>query len=247
MIRIQSGQFGFDQKALLDDVDWNINAGEFWFLLGPNGSGKTTLLHSLLGITCPTSGQIVRQPEVSGPTAMAYVPQRIEMQTMLRTTVREYVSLGLAGLDIDRVQAGSRITEAITEAGLASVIDDNFEWLSGGQRQRALLARALVRRPVILILDEPTSMLDLPGEDAFLKTLQALRQRHNLTMILVTHDIPMAFRYATHIALIYDRKLHTGGREDMARSNLLQKTFGIPLHLHRESNGCISISMDHHT
>lgn len=215
---------GYGRAPVLRDIEWTVAPGENWFLLGPNGRGKSTLLKAVLGQLPALSGRL----EVScGRAAIGFVPQRCDLNPSLPTTVREFVGLGLVNLDVSRAEAGERLREALAQVKLGERADVNYWSLSGGQRQRALLARALIRRPDLLILDEPTNGLDLPSEEALLACLHDLRQSRTVTTLFVTHDLSLATRHATHVALFTGGTMRCGSRTAMMAPESLEETFGI--------------------
>ena len=173
VLQTQAVSLGYGRKTVLRDVDLTIGAGEFWCFLGQNGVGKTTLLRALLGLLQPQAGQLRFHPELGRRERMGFVPQRCDLNPTLPITVREFTLLGLVGIRASRTQQGQRLAWALEKTSLSGMADKAYWSLSGGQRQRVLVARALVRRPALLILDEPTNNLDLAMEDAFLQTLSA--------------------------------------------------------------------------
>src|SRR5215213_4257451 len=182
LIRATALSASYGRRTILRDVQLDIRAGDFWFLLGPNGQGKTTLLRCLLGLLKPQSGTLWMSPELQGRQRLGFVPQRCDLNPTLPTTVREFVLLGLVGVRADRANREDRLAWALRRVGLADKVEESYWSLSGGQRQRALVARALVRRPRLLVLDEPTNGLDLPTEESLLGFLADLNARDGLTM-----------------------------------------------------------------
>ena len=209
VLQTQAVSLGYGRKTVLRDVDLTIRAGEFWCFLGQNGVGKTTLLRALLGLLQPQAGQLRFHPELGRRERMGFVPQRCDLNPTLPITVREFTLLGLVGIRASRTQQGERLAWALEKTSLSDMADKDYWSLSGGQRQRALVARALVRRPTLLILDEPTNNLDLPKEDAFLQTLSVLHTEERNTILFVTHNVNIAARYATRIGLVASGTLLT--------------------------------------
>jgi len=191
---------GYGAREVLHDVTLTVRHGDFWFLLGRNGSGKSTFLSAVLGLLEPRAGALCWAPALGGREGIGYVPQHGEMNRALPTTVREFVSLGLVGERVPARERGPRLREALERVGLAPLERAGFWSLSGGQRQRALVARALIRAPRLLVLDEPMNHLDPDAEEALLTDLLDLNREQRLSVLLVTHDVAMAERHATHLA-----------------------------------------------
>lgn len=217
---------GYGGRIVLRDVNVCLRAGEFWFLLGNNGHGKSTLVHALLGLLRPIGGELRMHPELRDRSRVGFVPQRCEISPALPTTVREFIRLGLTGLSLDAGEIRRRCLEAAELVGLAGRLTESYWHLSGGLRQRALLARALARRPALLLLDEPTNALDPTGESDLLDALVELNRSRRITMVLVTHDLAMAARFASHVALFRDGTIAAGPREDRLTPSELRATFG---------------------
>jgi len=218
---------GYGGAPVLREVDLRVRAGEFWFLLGPNGAGKTTLLRAVLGALPPAAGQLALHPSLDDRTALGFVPQRCTPNPILPTTVREFVGLGLVGLTLDGRERQARLAWALAHAGLAGLERRSYWALSGGQRQRALVARALVRRPRLLILDEPTNHLDFLIEEAILALLAALQRDERTAILFVTHALHVAERYATHVALFHGGTVESGPAAELLRPECLARAYGI--------------------
>lgn len=200
LIFVEGLAVSYGRRQVLSDVSLAIGRGEFWFFLGANGSGKTTLLRALLGLLSPQRGALRRRPDLCGQAHIGFVPQTCELSPWLPTTVREFVQLGLVGLEASAAQRAARLARALARMGLTGLERADYRALSGGQRQRALVARALVREPRLLVLDEPMNHLDPDAEEGLLRDLVELRRSQGVTLVLVTHDTAMARRHATHIA-----------------------------------------------
>ncbi|MFO0832589.1 MAG: metal ABC transporter ATP-binding protein [Phycisphaerales bacterium] len=224
---------GYGGRDILRDVSLRVHEGQFWFLLGPNGAGKSTLLRALLGFLRPTSGSIVRRADCAGPGRIGFVPQRCDLNPALPTTVREFVRLGLVGAEGGAGPSG--LSAALEQCNLKGMERADYWSLSGGQRQRALLARALVRRPSLFVVDEPTTGLDPPSEDQLMASLAGLNRRERLTVLFVGHDLPLAARYATHVALFLHGGVHAGPAHAVLVPELLRRAYGLPIDLHGET------------
>ncbi|MBK7403714.1 MAG: metal ABC transporter ATP-binding protein [Phycisphaerales bacterium] len=220
---------GYAERTVLSDVNFTIRQGEYWFFLGPNGAGKSTLLRSILGGIPARSGLIRRRPDIASPDRLGYVPQRCELNPTLPTTMREFVSLGLAGI---RGAEPGRLAWALERANLRGMERRDYWSLSGGQRQRAMLARALIRRPALFIVDEPTTGLDPPSADLLMRSIDELHTAERLTTIFVTHDLPLAAKHATHVALFLEGTIHAGPADQVLVPPLLERAYGLPIELH---------------
>jgi ABC-type Mn2+/Zn2+ transport system ATPase subunit len=217
---------GYRGHPVLTGVDWTVRPGDYWFLLGPNGSGKTTLLRAVLGLILPLAGSLQRDPELASLPHTGFVPQHSRINPTLPTTVREFVALGSVGL---RERDAGSLAWALARVGLAELAPRDLRALSGGQRQRALVARALVRRPRLLVLDEPTEGLDVASEESFLATIEALHREEQLTLLFVTHKLRIAARYATHVALFAAGHVRAGPRDAVLVPADLEAAFGVPI------------------
>ncbi len=163
---------------VLSGVDFTIAPGEIVTVVGPNGSGKSTLIRALIGLEPAATGQVTRQPGL----VIGYVPQKLHLDASLPMTVRRFLSLP------KRVRDGDAAA-ALARTGVPGLEGRQITRLSGGQFQRVLLARALLARPQILILDEPTQGLDQPGTAAFYKLIEEVRHETGAAVLMVSHDL----------------------------------------------------------
>ena len=168
----------FGEDEILHDVSLTIAPGEIVTILGPNGSGKSTLLRALLGIVPVAEGRVTRQPGLR----LGYVPQRLMIDRTMPITVRRFLSLPTRVTD-------AAAAEALARVGMAGHEADQMTQLSGGQLQRVLLARALLGKPQVLMLDEPTQGLDQPGEAAFYRLIEEVRRETGAAVLMVSHDL----------------------------------------------------------
>ena len=175
--------YSAEGNVILDGVTVDINEGEYLGVIGPNGGGKTTFLKILLGLLEPTEGVVQRKVERS---RVGYVPQRANaIGEHFPATVQEIIDSGQTPIRRN-VKALSR---AIDAAGVRHLLTRRIGTLSGGERQRVLIARALSAEPKVLMLDEPTSAVDVKGQEDFFHFVRQLRDKLKLTVILVSHDI----------------------------------------------------------
>lgn len=184
--------FQYEETPILENVSFVIKPGEFVGIFGPNGGGKTTLLKLLLGFLKPLKGSLEilgESPKVSREK-MGYVPQISHLDKQFPITVLEVVMMGC----LDKSpwhsytkDAKEKSREALAEVGMLDFQNNSFGTLSGGQAQRVLIARALVSKPTILLLDEPTASVDANAEESIYKLLQNLKG--TMTIVMVTHDL----------------------------------------------------------
>lgn len=165
-------------RRILWNVDLAIHPGEIVTVVGPNGSGKTTLLRALVGAIAPDEGRIVRRPGLR----IGYVPQRLAIDRTMPMTVERFLALGGG-------EERARRIAAMERTGIGDLGREQMATLSGGQFQRAMLARALLRNPTLLALDEPTQGLDQPGVAGFYRLIEDVRRDLGCAVLMVSHDL----------------------------------------------------------
>jgi putative ABC transport system ATP-binding protein len=204
----------------VDGVTLEIRAGEFVALLGSSGSGKSTLLNLMAGLDRPTGGAIFANgrnlSELSSLELARYRSRTVGMvfqsfNLLPRMTLEENVELPLRLAEVDRGERGARVQEALERVRLEKRLTHRPSELSGGEQQRAALARALVNRPTLLFADEPTGNLDSATGESIMLLLKEIQQKLGMTIVMVTHERPLAERFADRIAALADGKLLTDG------------------------------------
>jgi ABC-type Mn2+/Zn2+ transport system ATPase subunit len=243
MLAASALSVAYGRQVILQHITFAIRRGEFWFCLGLNGAGKSTLLRTMLGDLQPQSGQLWLHPELASRQHLGFVPQRCDLNPALPTTVREFVLLGAVGIRLRRQERQARLEAALARVGLQQMVGQSYWALSGGQRQRALVARALVRQPRLLLLDEPVSGFDLPTIDAFLQCLSRLHQREGVTLLFVTHDVALAARYATHVMLLRAGSMVTGPAREMLTPHHLARVYGVGIDVSRDAAGGVTVNV----
>lgn len=219
LIDLKDISYSYEQTKALDHISLAVQEGDFLAIIGPNGSGKSTLLKIMLGLLKPTSGTV----ELFGTEAkqfkqrewIGYVSQKSNsFNSGFPATVEEVVIGGLAkkaGLFKRIPRDGKKLAnDALASVGMAAFAKRRISELSGGQQQRVFIARALVARPKVLILDEPTVGIDHDNVQAFYNMLAHLNHDHNITMILVTHDMGSVSDRITHVACL-NQTIHFHG------------------------------------
>jgi len=223
----------FGAVPILENIDIHLNCREIVALIGPNGAGKTTLLRALLG-EIPFAGSvnfIVKGKAVKYPR-IGYVPQRLNldvdspvsvMDFMVSASHRTPVWLGV------RPSSRRKVIEALSRVSAQDLAKKRIGELSGGQLQRVLLAMAMSPVPDLLLLDESASGIDINGLALFYRIVDELRNRHDVSVILVTHDLGSIAPHADRIILINGRVLCEGKPEEVLRDEKMFKAFGLSL------------------
>src|SRR6266446_1260830 len=213
-------QMGSALIRAVDDVTLEVPAGEFLALLGSSGSGKSTLLNLMAGLDRPTSGAIFAQgrnlSELNPVELARYRSRTVGMvfqsfNLLPRMTLEENVELPLRLAEVNRAERAGRVREALERVRLEKRLTHRPSELSGGEQQRAALARALVNRPTLLLADEPTGNLDSATGESIMVLLRKIQRSLGMTIVLVTHERPLAERFADRIASVADGKLASDG------------------------------------
>jgi len=217
-------------------VSFNVEVGEFLAVVGPNGAGKSTLMKVALGLITPLKGHAALFGQDAGrhPERIGYVPQLKTFDRTFPATVLELVVSGLRRSWPARVRPGERdaARRALAEVGAEGLVERTLAKLSGGELQRAFLARALVRRPALVLLDEPATGVDFLAEHDLYDLLETYQRSSNATVAMITHDLSAARYHASHVAVL-NRRLHGFGLpDDVLCEACLQKAFGHFGHTH---------------
>jgi zinc transport system ATP-binding protein len=202
-------------RAILQRVDIDIRPGEIVTVIGPNGAGKTTLARTLLGIERPDRGSIVRQPGL----VIGYVPQRFEVDRAIPLTVERFVSLGrrAARVDLERV---------LRQVGADALLERQISELSGGELQRVVLARALIRSPQLLVLDEPVRGVDFAGEAELYNLIGRLRTENGFGVLLVSHDLHVVMAQSDRVLCLNRHVCCSGVPQSVAQHPEYARLFG---------------------
>ena len=236
-IRFDETWFSYNSEPVVRDINFSITPGEFAAILGPNGSGKTTLMKLALGLLKPTSGRVllfgVPADRFTDWHRVGYVPQRTQaMESRFPASVREVVNFGTySGFDpfaIFKRRGSVRVDAAMEMAGVQPLADRRVSDLSVGQQQRMLIARALVRRPDLLVMDEPVAGVDAAGEEQFHSMIRRLNRDLGITIVMVSHDIGAVMREATTCACI-NRDIVFHGPVHRLDAQALSNLYGFPV------------------
>ncbi len=205
----------FGRARVLAGVDLAVHRGEIVTLIGPNGSGKTTLVRVVLGLLNPQGGAVRRRPDLS----IGYVPQRLSVDPALPMTVRRFLSL-------PRRQPEAALHQVLEEVGAGYLIEQPIHSLSGGETQRLLLARALLRDPDLLVLDEPLQGVDFNGQLALFELIGAVRHRRNCGVLMVSHDLHLVMAGTDRVVCLNHHICCTGAPEAVSRHPEYLALFG---------------------
>lgn len=217
ILKVKDLAVKFNEEKILDGLNFEINEGEVLAVIGPNGAGKTTLFRALLGMQ-PFEGEIKWRKDLR----IGYVPQRMEIETDIPLTVREFLRLrGTGNFSEEKAKAavGSvLLPENILNSGLGEI--------SAGQRQRVLIAWALLGKPEILLFDEPTASIDISGQESIYQLLHHLEDKYNLTIILISHDLNVVYKYAEKVLCLNRSKICFGPPREVLDLEQMQKLYG---------------------
>jgi len=224
-VELRGVTFGYAPgQPVLADVDLRIEQGEFVAIAGPNGGGKTTLLRLLLGLERPSRGSalLFGQPahRVSDRTRIGYLAQRSRLGVQAPATVREVVEAGRAALrPIGRLRDADReaVAEAIERVGLTHLTRRPLTELSGGQQQRAFIAKALACGPELLVLDEPTTGVDVDAQEALAELLERLHRELGVTILYVSHEFGAVEHAVERLLLVRERIVFDGAPSALPR------------------------------
>jgi manganese/zinc/iron transport system ATP- binding protein len=220
---------GYGRRPVLTDISFDIPEGDFLGLVGPNGSGKTTILRAILGTLAPIAGTVTRAPGLR----FGYVPQRDQVDYGFPLKVLDVVLMGR----YDRIGIGRRPARedrahaiaALDHVGIVDLADRPLSALSGGQKQRTLIARALVGEPNVLVLDEPTTGMDLVATTQILGLVRELHERDRLTVLMVSHALNEVANYVDRIALVNEGRFRIGPIDEILGEQVLSDLYGIPV------------------
>jgi len=209
LLELKKVSFAYSKEFVLKDINFELEEKDFFAITGPNGGGKSTLLKLILGILKPTSGNIVKDKYIKNPLEIGYVPQNTNINLEFLVTVLDVVMMGngskhksikslfnykYSKLEIECAK------NSLVKVGMQDFLKNKISNLSGGQRQRVMIARAICSHPKLLILDEPTSNIDIDGQKEIYKLLKELNK--NITILVVTHDLTVISKYANRVLYV---------------------------------------------
>jgi len=212
--------------ALVENISFAVKKGETVLVIGPNGAGKTTLFRALIG-SVPYSGEV----KWGEGASIGYVPQKVDLERDLPITVREFFMLKTG--NIGEVE----VKEALLDVKLGSeYAEKGISELSSGELQRILIAWAVLGHPQVLLFDEPTASIDIAGQETIYELLHNLQDTHDLTLIMISHDLTVVYKYATQVLCLNKEQICFGAPREVLTPEELSKLYGPELtfyhHLH---------------
>ena len=229
LIEAEGMAAGYAGLPALRDVDFSIRKGEIVTVVGPNGSGKSTLVNALFGLLAPSAGRVRK---AAGLT-IGYVPQRLAIDATLPMTVERFLSLPVR-------RARAEAAEMLRRVGVPGLEGRQMTRLSGGQFQRVLLARALLARPDLLILDEPTQGLDQPGVAEFYRLIEEVRRATGCAILLVSHDLHVVMSASDRVICLNGHVCCEGTPDHVLSAPEYRALFG------EEAGGALALYHHHH-
>jgi len=235
VISVRNLSFAYGEQRVLENVSLEVQQGEFLGIIGPNGGGKTTLLRILLGLEKRYEGDVhvfgdVPHAGHGWRARTGVVPQNRVLPPLFPVIARDVVEMGthVRGMaPLTREEQKKRVDEALAFVGAQDYADRPLWQLSGGQKQRIFVARAIVLRPELLLLDEPTVGVDARGQDLMLQWIVNWRKQSRMTVALVSHDIGVIAPFAETLACLNVR-VHFHGRPDLLTGEAIEKAYGCP-------------------
>ena len=229
ILKCENASFAYDGRTVLENVSFSLDAGDYLCVVGENGSGKSTLIKGLLGLKAPESGTISYLDGLRS-TEIGYLPQQTRTQRDFPASVSEVVLSGCLNRLGDRFHYGreekERAAENMERMGIDELKNASYQELSGGQQQRVLLARALCATKRLLLLDEPVTGLDPIATGEMYNLIKLVNLCDGISVIMVSHDIHEAVRYATHILHLGHKQLFFGTSAEYRESSLARRFLG---------------------
>lgn len=223
-IRAEHVTVRYGAHAVIDDLSFSIDEGSFVAIIGPNGSGKSTLMRALLGLQAfEGTIELFGQETARTYGRIGYVPQSFHADPTIPMTVGEFLNLARAP-HIPR----HSVKEALGEVGLNPTLIErmSLHTLSGGQRQRALIARAILCKPDLLFMDEPSAGVDMQGEETLYEILHHIQSEHGTTIVMISHEIDLVAKHVTQVLCLNNCLVCSGPPKTALTSATINKTFG---------------------
>lgn len=225
IVNVKDLRVSLDGHTVIEDLSLQVHEGEVLTILGPNGAGKTVLLRTLLGVL-PYEGEIAWKSGIK----LGYVPQRLPFIKDIPLSVNDFFEL--------KKSSGKETDEILRSVGFREDLKkERIGELSSGQFQRVLIAWALIRNPQVLLFDEPTTGIDISGEETVYTLLERLQRERNLTMILVTHDLSVVYKFSTGVLCLNKHLVCSGPPRKVLTPESLRQLFGEEVKFYQHRHG----------
>ncbi|PWH17074.1 MAG: manganese ABC transporter ATP-binding protein [Anaerolineae bacterium] len=246
LLRVENVSLWYDGHPALQDVSFELQAGEHLAVVGPNGAGKSTLMKIIAGVLKPTRGDVhVYGHAPGGHICIAYVPQRNAVDWNFPVTVKDVVMMGRVGkigfFRSPRRTDWQRVRQALETVGIQALAERPIYALSGGQQQRMFLARALAQEAELILMDEPLSGLDLPAQEELLALLPTLQQ-NNIALLFALHDLNLARQHFSKILLLNRQLIAIGEPDEVLKPSNLRRAYGGHLHIVSDEGRWLGLS-----
>jgi zinc/manganese transport system ATP-binding protein len=232
ILRVEDISVSLSGRPILDNVTFELRAGEFTGLIGSNGAGKTTLLRVILGLQRPTSGRVLLndEPLSRHNRSIGYVPQKVLLDPEMPLRARDLVALGVDGNRFGIPLRTKRRNEAVEEmlhaVDATDFADSRVGKLSGGEQQRVLIAHALIAHPELLLLDEPLANLDLRSSQEIIALLDRISNEHRIAVLLSAHEMNPLLPVMDRVVYIVNGRAASGSTDEVIRSEVLSNLYG---------------------
>ena len=253
-VRFEAAAARLGGRTIWSDVSLRVERGEFVAVLGPNGAGKSTLIKAVLGVLKLAAGSatVLGRPAGQGRSEIGYLPQRRNFDAGTRIRGLDIVRLGLDGTRwgipipglAARRREADRVREVVELVGAGAYAEQPIGRLSGGEQQRLLIAQALVRRPQLLLLDEPLDSLDLPNQAAVAALVRRICREEQVAVMLVAHDVNPLVGYLDRVVYLAGGHAVEGRPDDVITSETLSRMYGAPIEVLRASDGRLVVVGD---
>jgi len=246
-VALEGAAVRLGRRTIWSDVSLTVREGEFVAVLGPNGAGKSTLIKAILGLLPLAAGRgsVLGRPPSEARADVGYLPQRHNFEPGTRIRGVDVVRLGLDGARWgiplpglpSRARTARRVAEVIDLVGASAYARSPIGELSGGEQQRLLIAQALVRRPRLLLLDEPLDSLDLSNQSSVAALIRRVCEEERVAVMLVAHDVNPILSYLDHVVYLAGGRAAAGRPEQVISSETLSRLYGAPIEVLRASDG----------
>lgn len=217
LIEMRDIEVRYGPRTVLSGANVTVHPSEIVTLIGPNGAGKTSLVRAMLGLVKPHAGTVSRRKGLN----IGYMPQRLSVDPSLPITVRRFLTLG-----VTCGRKGVNCDDVLREVGAEHVVDHPLQDVSGGELQRVMLARALLRQPDLLVLDEPVQGVDITGQAELYRLIQNIRQHRGVGVVMVSHDLHVVMAQTDHVVCLNQHVCCAGHPEAVSRHPEFVALFG---------------------